>query len=139
MAGNGGVSSFSWAPVFLTFQGNTPATLNQPTSVTVRVQGIGPFRPSGRVQISDNFGSPTAQTCIATLVPVANSPYRAEGACMMSWGQVGSRTLTASYLDLHESFHSDAGGTPTATRSIDIIQAPSIDLFCDGFEVVGSC
>lgn len=139
MANSGGVSSFSWAPVFLTFQGNTPATVNQPTPIKVRVQGVGPFRPSGRVEISHQCCA-NLPKCIATLVPVANSPFRAEGTCDMTWGQIATGiVLQATYLDQHESFHSDTGSTPTSTRSIDIVAPPSVDLFCDGFETVGGC
>lgn len=139
MANNGGVSSFSWAPVFLTFQGNAPATVNQPTPIKVRVQGVGPFRPSGQVEISHECCA-NAPKCTATLVPVASSPYRAEGTCDMTWGQIATGiVLRATYLDLHESFHSDAGSTPTNTRLIDVVAPLSVELFCDGFETVGGC
>lgn len=138
---HGGVSSFSWAPVSLIFTGNAPAIVDEPATVSVRLQALGPFRPRGRVEISDGPGNPLAQRCIATLAPSATSPFRAEGQCSLTWQQAGSRTLTATYLDLHESFHADHGGTPTAARLIEIQSAPAGQgpMFCDGFEDVPGC
>lgn len=137
-ADDAGSSVVSWSPVYLTFQGNAPAGLDTPTPIKVRVQGLGPFRPRGQVEISDSYPNGNAQICRATLVPSPNSPYRVEGTCEMTWSQEGSRTLTARYLDAFEAFHSDTGGTPTATRSIEIIEIDD-DLFCDGFQDAGGC
>lgn len=137
-ANDGGNSVVSWSPVYLTFQGNAPAGLDTATPIRVRVQGLGPFRPRGQVEINDGIGNPLAQICRATLVPSPGSPYRAEGTCSLTWSSQGPRTLTARYLDAFEAFHSDTGGTPTATRSIDVIEIDD-DLFCDGFEATPGC
>jgi len=90
------------------------------------------------VEISDAYPNSNAQICRATLMPVAGSPFRAEGSCNMTWYEQGSRNLTATYLDYYEAFHSDTGSTPQAGRSINIMQIER-DIFCDGFEAVSGC
>lgn len=139
MANDQGVSELNWAPVLLTFIGNAPAAVNQATPITVRLQGLGPFRPRGQVVVSDGLVSnPGVQSCTATLSASAVGPFIAEGSCNLNWSTAGTRQLQAEYKDLFMPFHNEQGNTPTANRSIEVIVVVD-GIFCDGFETPAVC
>ena len=139
MANDQGVSELNWAPVLLSFIGNTPAAVGQSTPITVRLQGLGPFRPRGQVILSDGLlSNPAVQRCTATLSPSVAGPFIAEGSCNFNWSTAGTRMLQAEYLDSFMPFHNEQGNTPTASRSIDVIVVVNA-LFCDGFESPAVC
>lgn len=130
-----GVSEFSWYLVQLNFFGNPQFFVDVPTPVTVRLQSLGPFRPSGMVRIGNgplgNFG---VQICTAALTPSAAGPFIAEATCNISFGQPGQHTITADYVDMLENFHGPDRTTPGAGRQVTVTTGPVDNLFCDGFE-----
>jgi hypothetical protein len=136
-ANNNGSGEFNWYPVLLSFIGNADGVVSTFAPIRVRLQGLGPMRPRGKVQIADapptNFGT---QTCIATLAPSAAGPFIAEGQCnlFMREPAPAMRTLYATYQSDYENFRSETGGAVITTRPINVTVAPLDFLFCDGFE-----
>jgi hypothetical protein len=136
-ANSNGSGEFNWYPVLLSFIGNADGVVSTFVPIRVRLQGLGPMRPRGKVQIADappnNFGT---QTCMATLAPSAAGPFIAEGQCnlFMREPAPASRTLYATYQSDYENFRSETGSAVTATRPINVTVAPVDLMFCDGFE-----
>lgn len=131
-----GSSEFSRYVSLLSFVGNTPAYADQITPVRVRMQAIGPFRPQGKVTISDALlGNSFTRSCVATLTPTA-SPFVAEAQCNLAIrGNAGSTTvLYAQYESDFDNFRNENDGQPTATRSISILAPLAENMFKDGFE-----
>ncbi len=89
---NRGSSEFSRYVSLLTFVGNAPAYADQITPIRVRMQAIGPFRPQGKVTISDDLLTNSfARRCTATLMPTA-SPLIGEAECNLAIrGNAGPR------------------------------------------------
>ncbi len=135
-SGDLGSSEFSRYISLLTFVGNAPAVQDQLTPIRVRMQAVGPFRPQGKVTISDSLLSNSGvRRCTATLTPTA-SPLIAEAECNLAIrGFAGTTTtLYAQYESDFDNFRNESYGQPTANRNISIV-APQVDqIFCDGFE-----
>ena len=139
-ANDKGTGEFSWYPVQINFFGNAPVYVNVPNAFTVRVQGLGPFRPSGTVRIGNGpLGNGGVQICTATLTPSAAGPFIAEATCNLSVSQPGPRTFYAAYDHWFENFRSESGQEPTTERSVTVVTAPVDNLFCDGFESPFQC
>lgn len=131
-----GSSEFSRYISLLSFVGNAPAYAGQTSTIRVRMQATGPFRPQGKVTISDDLlTNALAQRCVATLTPTA-SPFVAEAQCNLAIrGNAGNTAvLYAQYESDFDNFRNENDGQPTATRNISILAPLAENIFKDGFE-----
>ncbi len=82
------------------------------SALRVRVRAVasaGPFKPNGRVNVSDNRGA----SCSLMLRPTATA-LTSEGACfLIGSGAPGPVTITATLDTFSSAFGTAAGGSPT--------------------------
>ena len=110
-------SEFSFDTASLVLAADPPTSLAGlpfPVEVTATAT-TGPFKPNGVVRISLSTSSPQP-SCQIELMPTPD-PLTSSGSCLLTSGQIGTFTLSATYDTFQGAFASPTGANVVVSRS----------------------